>query len=233
MIITRTEFGHEYEKYRFGYCEYAVPETGEALTAVYANGFLPYSARPTVLGSFYMARSARVPLALFEPTSENRRVLKRFDSTFVRSESPAHNAPQHIKELFLSYFTTRHGASVMPIERLEAILEAPLPLTLITYHAGEKLIAGALEVREPGFRHFWFSAYDPVLVHQSLGMWLMLDGAREAKNQHIPFYYLGTVYGEKALYKANLEPLEFWSGSEWIRDIKQLKALARTESVKD
>jgi hypothetical protein len=37
------------------------------------------------------------------------------------------------------------------------------------------------------------------------------------------------VYGEKALYKTNFEPLEWWNGEEWRSDIKQLKERGRSD----
>ena len=77
--------------------------------------------------------------------------------------------------------------------------------------------------------HYWFSFYDLSLVHQSLGMWLMLDCIRDAKARGIEHYYLGTVYGAKALYKTNFEPLEWWSGNAWSADTVKLKARARAD----
>ena len=88
------------------------------------------------------------------------------------------------RELFLEYFKKRHGEIVMPAARFDSILNTPLPLNVSLYEKDGELLAAALEGRFPTtpFGHFWFSAYDPSLVQQSLGMWLMLDGARRAKN---------------------------------------------------
>lgn len=85
------------------------------------------------------------------------------------------------------------------------------------------------EIGDQAFGHFYYSAYDLSYVQQSLGMWLMLDRARAAREAGRQEYYLGTVYGEKALYKANLEPLEFWDGTQWNADLATLKSLARDE----
>ena len=83
MKITRSEFGHEYGQgtYRFGYCEWATLEAGDTLVDVYVQGFLPHSANPEVRDTFYMARGARIALADFALSSENRRIAKRFDDT--------------------------------------------------------------------------------------------------------------------------------------------------------
>ena len=232
MKITRQEFGHEYGEgvYRFGYCQYALLEAGDNLEKVYAGGYLPYSPDLSTCGMFYMARSARVPLKDFSLTSENRRIGKRFDDTLAAREMSAKEMPEEIRLLFLDYFAKRHGPRVMSKERLEGILSWPVPLCLVIYERDSVPLAAVLEVRDETMRHFWFSAYDLSLVEQSLGMWLMLDGARRAKVAGLTHYYLGTVYGEKALYKANLEPLEWWEGTSWSRDTKKLKALAHAET---
>lgn len=232
MKITRQEFGHEYQTYRFGYCEYAALEHNDCVADFYERGFLPYSADPAVRGVFYMARSARLVLPQFEYSSENRRVAKRFDDmfSFHPLSIPEAKARGEIRTLFLDYFRGRHGADVMPAERFDAILATPLPLRILSYEREGALVAAALEVADDTFGHFWFSAYDLSLVQQSLGMWLMLDAARRAKEVGRTHYYIGTVYGEKALYKTNLEPLEFWDGAGWSTDIARLKVLARTES---
>jgi len=50
--------------------------------------------------------------------------------------------------------------------------------------------------------------------------------AREAGRKHM---YLGTCYGEGALYKTNFEAVEWWTGCDWSTDTKELKRLARQE----
>lgn len=232
MKLTRNEFGHEYGQgvYRFGYCEYALFEEGDRPEDFYRQGFLPHTADPSVRNRFYMARSARILLEQFSYTSENRRIAKRFDGMFTATRLPASAAGEDVRALFLEYFAKRHGPRVMPLARLGAILATPLPLSLVVYKKGGDLVAAVLEIGDESFGHFYYSAYDLSLVRQSLGMWLMLDGARQAKEDGRTHYYLGTVYGDKALYKANLEPLEFWDGTSWSANLKRLKALARADS---
>jgi len=232
MKIVRNEFGHEYGQgiYRFGYCEYALSDESDHPVDLYQQGFLPHTADPAIRNRLYMARGARVPLQDFVYTSENRRVAKRFENMFAVERLAPSAVTEEIRTLFFDYFAKRHGPRVMPVTRLDAILGTPLPLQLITYKKDGGLIAAVLEIGDKSFGHFYYSAYDLSLVQQSLGMWLMLDGARQAKEAGREHYYLGTVYGEKALYKANLEPLEFWDGSSWVTDVALLKTLARADS---
>lgn len=232
MRIERSEFGHEYGQgiYRFGYCEYAYSEPSDNPAEVYASGWLPHTADPAVKDRFYMARGARVVLPEYAYTSENRRIAKRFDAQFTCERIAPSAFDDELKKLFLAYFAERHGPRVMPEARLDSILATPLPLEVVVYKKGGQLTAAVLEIGDQTFGHIYYSAYDLSLIQQSLGMWLMLDVARQSKERGRAHYYLGTVYGEKALYKANLEPIEFWDGTHWVRDAAKLKELARADA---
>lgn len=234
MKIVCGEFAHEYSSYAFGYTLHAISEPGEAVAPIYAAGFLPSSSDPAVYNEFYMARSIRVPLSAFSPTSENRRILKKFDGQFDTDQLDR-NALKHsepFKNCFLSYFADRHGQSVMSRERLEGILDTDLPLQGIRYSRNGTPVAYVLEVQEGDMTHYWFSCYDTSYAGSSLGMWLMLDAVRRAKDAGMDYLYLGTAYGEKGRYKMNITPLEYWNGTTWDTDMKRLKELVNKDATR-
>lgn len=232
MKIVCGEFAHDYARYAFGYTLHAETEPGEAVAPIYAAGFLPASSDPSVHNRFYMARSIRVPLEMYAPTSENRRILKKFDGQFdaesLSREVLSQSEP--FKECFLSYFADRHGQGVMTRERLDGILASDIPLQGVQYSHNGTPVAYVLEVDEEDFSHYWFSCYDTSYAGSSLGMWLMLDAVRRAKAAELRHLYLGTAYGEKGRYKMNITPLEYWNGTTWDADAKRLKQLV-TEDV--
>jgi arginyl-tRNA--protein-N-Asp/Glu arginylyltransferase len=226
MRIFHREFGERYDTYEFGYATYAQREPHDALSDVYAAGFLPHSADPAVSNLFYMARSVRVPLSHAELTSENRRVLKKFDGSFTSTVMTLEDlkGDDAFLPCFLSYFKERHGERVMTEERAHGILSTPLPLRAIRYEKDGTLAGYVLEVAGDGIAHYWYSCYSADYAGSSFGMWLMLDALRRAKDESRTYLYLGTAYGAKGRYKTNFEPLEFWDGSAWVDDVKLLKA---------
>lgn len=229
MKLFSSELGHNYDSYTFGYTNYAQREAGDELAEIYEKGYLPYSAARDIKDIFYMARSARVPLAGWRATSENRRIAKKFDEAFEKKRIRFADFVRDdtFYNFCLEYFTQRHGKATMPHERLELILDCGLVSTIIAYYKDGKSAAYVLEVEGVGFGHYWFSFYDLALVQQSLGMWLMLDCVRSAKEAGLEYYYIGTVYGEKALYKTNFEPLEWWDGHIWKRNTALLRERGR------
>lgn len=227
-----SEFGHNYKTYSFSYANYCVKEKGDKLADIYTAGYLPYSGSPGVKDVFYMARSARVPLTSLKFSSENRRVAGKFDGQLMRKLVPFKNCDakdKNFKNFCVNYFTKRHGPAVMPKERLETLFNADLITHIVSYHRDEKPAAYVLEVGDKDMVHFWYSFYDTSLIHQSLGMWLMLDSARHARNAGKKYFYIGTVYGEKALYKTAFENIEFWNGRKWVAGKKELKNLGRSD----
>lgn len=224
-----SEFAHDYSSYTFAYALYAQKEPSDTLNDIYQRGFLPYSAMPEKKDICYMARSARVPLHDWQMTSENRRIAKKFDDTFEKERIPfdTFSYTEEFYTFCLDYFSKRHGPSAMPRARLELILDMGLVSTIVAYKKANEVVAYVFEVESVGMTHYWFSFYDLSLVNQSLGLWLMIDGIRDAKERGVECYYLGTVYGAKALYKTNFEPLEWWNGEQWVQDVKALRARSR------
>lgn len=231
MKIFASEFGHSYETYSFAYSLYLKREEGDTLADLYEKGFLPYSGSKGIKDVFYMARGTRAEIRNWKPTSENRRVLRMFDGHFekkYKNVDEIRNDPAFF-ELCLSYFNLAHG-SVMPRERLELILDMNLVTTVVEYTKEGVPQAYLLLVEDEIMSHYWFSFYKHDYAKTSLGMWLALDHIRDLSTNGKKYFYFGTCYAEKALYKTNVEPLEFWNGEIWVHDTALLKSLCRSDS---
>ena len=233
----KSEFVHSYSNYSFGYCNYALKEKNDLLHSIYNQGYLPYSGIDKLKNPLYMARSARVDLKKLKLNSENRRILKKFDNQFERKEIPLKEFDTQNKKFIkfcLNYFKKRHGEKIMPKNRLETILEANFITDIVVYKNNiNEVIAYVFEVNDEEMSHFWFSFFDLDYAYKSLGMWLMIDIARKSKNENKKYFYVGTVYGEKALYKTNFDFLEYWNGNKWINDKKKLKQKSRKDFQKE
>ncbi len=230
MKVFTSEFGHNYKTYSFAYTVYAERDRSDNLKEIYEKGFLPFSGAKEIKDIFYMARSVRSYVKNWVPTSENRRVLKKFDGEFskkVKTVAEVRNE-ENFFSLCLSYFNLAHG-DVMPRERLELILDSNLITEVIEYSKNSTPVAYFLIVSGENFSHYWFSFYKDEYSKTSLGMWLALDYIRDMQETSKEYFYFGTCYAQKALYKTNVEPLEYWDGRSWNKDIKKLKELCRSD----
>jgi arginyl-tRNA--protein-N-Asp/Glu arginylyltransferase len=232
MKFFSSELGHDYSKLTFGYCNYAVLEPGDKPAELYARGYLPYSGSPDSKGMFYMARGGRIYLPEFELDSECRRVAKKFDGIITREEIALvdFKATEEFIQFWLNYFERAHGPAVVSRERLMHWLNFGIVTHVGTYKDGSgKIVAHTLEIWDGDMAHDWYQAWAPELDKQSFGVWVLLDVARVAKERGVKYYYPGTVYSENS-YKTNLPALEFWNGTEWLKDDKNRTLKARTNS---
>jgi len=236
MKIFKSEFAHSYKTYSFGYCNYAIKEKKDSLSQIYKKGYLPYSGINGIKNTLYMARSSRLDLKKIYLNSENRRIAKKFDGKFTKEITLLEKFDYKNKvflKFCLNYFEKRHGKEIMPKERLITILKSEFITHIISYKdTAEKIIAYVFEISDKKITHFWFSFFDLDYAYKSLGMWLMIDSTRQAKNNHKEYFYLGTVYGEKALYKTNFDFIEYWNGNKWIKDKKKLRTKSRNDRIK-
>jgi arginyl-tRNA--protein-N-Asp/Glu arginylyltransferase len=232
MKVFFREFGHSYETYSFGYKTYALRENKDLLSDIYGSGFLPYSADIKKKDMFYMARSLRINLALWEQNSENRRIWKKF--VLMGKKTPIKkfdiSTPQFLN-FCTDYFEKRHGKGVMSEERLKHILSF-FVTHIVSYETGEGVAGYVFLAEDKEMTHFFYSFYDLSLAQQSLGLWLMQDQILRAQEDGKKYFYLGTGYGDKGLYKTNFDSLEFWDGEEWVGDTKLLKQLCREDEQK-
>jgi len=230
MKLFSSEIGHNYSTYSFGYCQYLEREAEDTLAQIYAAGYLPFSGSPDIIGIAYMARSARIRLEDWAPNSENRRIFRKFEQV-ERQVVPAVDLANDPKmfEFCLAYFAERHGAGVMPAERLRYVLNSGWVTHIAQYRLEGKVIAYVWLGQDAEATHFYYSFYDLAYVNLSLGLWLMVDIALACQAGGRQYLYLGTAYGQKGLYKTNFDQLEWWDGHDWQEDREALRARCRLD----
>ena len=235
MKIVLSELDQNYDTYSFGYTPHAILEEPADVPIAYESGYLPYSAAPTPDAVFYMARSLRVKANSYMPTSENRRIAKKYDGSFTCDYVHDLAGPDadHAKDLFVTYFTERHGNGIMPRARIDDLFSKALPIRLARYSRDGVPVAHVLECIENTLLHFWFSCFDNAYYQSSLGMWLMQDSIRRARDENRTFVYLGTGYGKKARYKMNIPQIQFWDGTTWLQDEARLRSLLAEDEKRE
>lgn len=170
--------------------------------------------------------SVRVPVGDFDPSSSQRRILRRNANVERRTCAPWATEEQY--ELFREYLQLRHadgGMAEMDICEFASMIEETTVRTrLIEYHdpddtTGNSLIACCLtDVMADGLSMV-YSFFRPGLERRSLGVYMILDHIRIAAEMGLPFLYLGYwVPGSRKMdYKARFIPFEYYRGGQWLR----------------
>ncbi|QUS35360.1 arginyltransferase [Falsirhodobacter algicola] len=163
--------------------------------------------------------SARIRVADFKPSRTQRRVLKR--NAHLRRNPTAPWATEDQYALFRRYLDVRHsdgGMADMDIFEFAAMIEeTPIRSRVIEYGGPDGLAAVSLtDVFDDGLSMV-YSFYDPDLAESSLGVFLILDHVRIAREAGLPYVYLGYwVPGSRKMgYKANFNALDIYKDGTW------------------
>lgn len=163
--------------------------------------------------------SARIRVADFTPSRNQRRVLRR--AAGWRRELCTAWATQEQFDLFRRYLDHRHaqgGMADMDVFEFAAMIEeTPMRTQVVEYRDGGVLVAVCLiDVMDDGLS-LVYSFYDPDLEPQSPGTFIILDHVSIAQEAGLPFVYLGYwVPGSPKMgYKARFAPLEVFHAGRW------------------
>ena len=176
--------------------------------------------------------SARIRVADFQPTKTQKKVMRR--NAALRREATSPWATEEQFTLFRRYLDSRHsdgGMADMDVLEFAAMIEeTPIRSRVVEYSlpaergpgAGgrrRRLVAVCLtDVLDDGVSMV-YSFYDPELMANSLGTYVILDHVAIAREAGLPYVYLGYwVQGSPKMdYKAEFRPLEALRPWGWER----------------
>lgn len=231
MKLLFSETAPDYSRYQYPYVIWAVPEPGETPADFFAAGFLPASPQ---LDRFYLCRQLRLPLAQFQPTSENRRILRKGAAVSFRLVPRAEFAcTPECRTAWLAYAAERFGDGVMSAQRLDTLMSAPVISHLLVFTdapAGREVGTALLFLQPPRVAFYYYAFYDLAWADRSLGMFMMTSAVKFFAEQGFAHLHLGTCYSERALYKTQFPGVEYFNGFAWSGDLAELKRTLRRDT---
>ncbi len=235
MKIFRSESLVDYNTYTFNYAIYCRQDAASETDEIYRQGFLPYSNSLDVKENYhYLARSLRVELDEFTPTSENRRVDRKTQD--IQPRLSVIEKSDFVKDAAFDQFCLDYAAirfdGKMPAERFDYIYNWPYLNKIFEFKDVDNQRLGyVFAIITDEILHYWFSFYDLQHSRLGLGKWMMYKVIEWAKNAGLKEVYLGTCYGEKAMYKMrDFKGLSYYDGNQWQPDMKKLKAKCKSDS---
>lgn len=229
MKLFFSEFLADYSKYHFPYQVWLLKEPGDDVNKIYDHGFLPIRNMPNV---FYLSRNIRVDLAEFEPSSENRRVLRKTEE-FSSKILPLSdfNYTVQVQKLCKDYAEARMGKDVFPASAVKNVfLGGVYNYVFVFEDKEEKPVGYAVCYISDEILQYAHSFYDLKFFSGNLGARMMLEAVMWAKENNRKFVYLGTCYEDKSLYKTEFKGVEFFNGLGWSKNLEELKALIKRKA---
>jgi arginyl-tRNA--protein-N-Asp/Glu arginylyltransferase len=230
MKLVFSEAKADYANYIFPYAVWAFPEPGEAPGDLFQHGFLPSSRD---LDRFYLCRQVRVNLRKYQPSSENRRILRKGEGIDVKLVSRAEfdYSPAR-REFYKTYADIKFGKDIMSWERLDSLFAGKITSHVLVFiDSSTAAEVGTVTVYvEPGrLAYYYYAFYDLNYYSRNLGMHMMTAAAGLFKDRGFQDLYLGSCYSQNALYKTQFAGAEFFNGFRWSANLEELKYLIRRE----
>jgi len=171
--------------------------------------------------------SARLPVEPYRFSRSERRILAR-NETLTRHLVEAEATAEQF-DLLRRYLNTRHGGGGMSDmtwpDYVAMVEDTAVRTHIVEYRApsadrgpGDLVACALVDLLADGLS-LVYSFFDPGLIRNSLGSFVILDHVIQAKLTGLPFVYLGYwVQGSPKMdYKARFRPLEVLRPGGWVR----------------
>jgi arginyl-tRNA--protein-N-Asp/Glu arginylyltransferase len=221
-----SEAHSDYGRYLYPYVIWAFPEPGERPSDFFQRGFLPASPQ---LDRYYLCRNLRVDLRCYQPSSENRRVLRKGGRLNVELiPRAAFDYSDARRQAWKTFADRRFGEEVMSFQRLDTLMAAPVISHLLRFADaadGREVGTALLYLEPPAIAYYYYAFYDLDRFQQSLGLHMMTRAVGFFAGQGVRHLHLGTCYSDRARYKTQFTGIEFFNGFRWSKNLKELKYL--------
>lgn len=183
----------------------------------YQAGLLPQRNSST---SFYQDEncSSRCDLSLFNPSSENRRILKKTDSfTFQKVPLSDFVYKPSVQKEIISW--VRGLGWNFPASSIKTVFTNHIFNYLyIWYDQNKQICAYSIVYQGKNISHIAYVFYNPVYAHNDLPIRLSLQTIIDSSNLHLKYCYLGRFNPETKLgfYKRNFPGFQYFTQGTWL-----------------
>ena len=223
MKLLFSEARPDYAHYIFPYAVWAFPEPGETPADLFNAGFLPSSRN---LDRFYLCRQVRVNLPKYQPSSENRRILRKGEGVTATLIPRCEFEYTSVRREFCKrYADAKFGSDVMSYERLDSLFNSPITSHVLRFAdaTGGEIGLATLYLEPPALAYYYYAFYDAGHAVRSLGMFMMTTAVTLLAERGFRFLHLGSCYSQNALYKTQFAGAEFFNGFRWSENLAELK----------
>lgn len=193
----------------------------KALEEKYAQGFV----LTRIFKAMDQVRSLRVVLEKFAPSSENRRILRKGEEIEMRAINlpmPSENYDWKIHAIGAKFYSEKFGAGTFSANKIKELITSDKSnFNLLLVFSDKKTnqdIGWSICFLSKNILHYAYPFYN--LLYNNLGIIMMTKTIEWAAEKGISFCYLGSIWDEKAKYKLQFYPEEFFDGKGWGNIIK-------------
>jgi arginyl-tRNA--protein-N-Asp/Glu arginylyltransferase len=209
-------------------------KTKEAIKA-YSEGFVFTRIKN---GQMERVRSLRINLKKFELSSENRRILRKFNHEVKVNKIPFQNYSWEIHKLGKDFYDTKFGKDTFSANKIKELFTTQNNFNAVLTFKSNENIDGyciifdssqshqmKIEDSRLKITHYAYPFYNLDLINTSFGIFMMTRAIKHFADEKFDYIYLGSVHETASLYKLQFKGLE-WFDEEtntWNENFEQLK----------
>lgn len=178
-------------------------------------------------------RSLRINLTKFSLSSENRRILRKYNHQLVTKSIPFEDYSWEIHKMGKDFYDTKFGEGVFTANKIKEIFTSSTTFnSILTFSDDNKntcdgycVTYSSNENKIDRIVHYAYPFYKLDLINTSFGIYMMTKAVEYFKQLDFDYMYLGSVHEPASLYKLQFKGLEWWDESceKWNTDINMLK----------
>lgn len=207
-------------------------------------------------GVMNQTRSVRIDLAQFEPSSENRRVLRKTENILLQKLAIPYAAYHwSIGKMGKDFYETKFGERTFSAQKIKELMTdpkksnfnmlmvyetsplAPLlkeraahdpsPLGRGTEGEGLSPIGYAICLETNELLHYCYPFYNIKYTISNIGMAMMLKAILWAQENNKKHIYLGSFQRPTDTYKLQFAGLQWFDGEKWQTNLEKLKNILK------
>lgn len=229
-----------YHNYQFPYQVYVRKEHGDELFRMYQMGLLPVRDKKDW---FYLARSARVRLSNFQPSSENRRILRKLSAINLLVQPVVEfdytAQVQKFCHQYAVFLGEKQGRGrIMSTASIRKLFTGQANTNYVFKYIDDQgqlvgLVAAVITAQLVHYAYPFInlSAQLGPELSKNLNIGMMTQAVQWSKQQHKHSIYLGTVYTRSARYKLQFAGFEYFTGWSWSDQLPDLKQVLEQEEA--
>lgn len=201
-------------------------ENKEEISESYSDGFVFVR---NGIGLMEKVRSIRIDLDKFELSSENRRILRKYDHKIELVNLPYENYVWEIHKMGKDFYDTRFGKDTFSANKIKEIFTEKSNFNFVFKFTSQEKIDGYCICywnEEGKFLHYAYPFYSLGLIDSSFGIFMMTKAIEFCKKNFMKYIYLGSAHDEKSKYKIQFKGLEWYDEktNQWSEDENALKS---------
>ncbi|MDE2040870.1 MAG: hypothetical protein KGI59_00570 [Patescibacteria group bacterium] len=187
-------------------------------------------------GIMQQTRSVRIDLNTFEPSSENRRILKRTDQISLKGyELPFKDYDFRVGKLAKDFYDSRFGAGIMSVQKIKEMMTDATRSnfnSLLAYVKDDRSspLGYAICYTNKLIRHYSYPFYDATAAPKDMGLGMMIRAISVSKELGHRYFYIGSLQRPADTYKLQFSGLEWFDGGPagtggWRQDLDAVKKI--------